>query len=81
MKKKTADASQGNVLKTAAEAIGTTLGRLAVATGLEHPTELPVKKTPARRKVASKTAAKKTSPAKKATLKKMAKKVPKKAKM
>jgi hypothetical protein len=75
MKKKTPDAQQDNVLKTAAQAIGATLGRLAVATGLEHPMELAGKKTPARRKVASKTSAKKTAPAKKATLKKVAKKV------
>ena len=80
MKKKTPDAQQDNVLKTAAQAIGATLGRLAVATGLEHPMELAVKKTPPRRKAASKTAAKKTAPAKKAALKKVAKKAPKKAK-
>jgi hypothetical protein len=79
--KKTADAQQANVLKTAAQAIGTTLGRLAVATGLEHPAVLPlVKKTPAPRKVTSKTAVKKTSPTKKAALKKVAKKVAKRTK-
>ncbi len=77
MNKKTADAQQGNVLKTAAQAIGATLGRLAVATGLEHPIELPVKKTPAPRKIASKTAPKKSPSARKATLKKATKKTTK----
>jgi hypothetical protein len=68
--KKTPAQQEPDILKAAAQAIGTTLGRLALATGLEHSPEAVAraKKAPAKKKAptvkksaAPKAAAKRTT--------------------
>jgi hypothetical protein len=67
-----------DLLTSAAQAIGSTLGRLAVAAGIEHPAAPRVKKkTPA---VKKKVLAKKVAPKKKSAAKKVQKAATKKGK-
>jgi DNA-binding protein HU-beta len=70
-KKKTPAKPEDDVLTTTARAIGSTLAKLAVATGLEHPAAQVAEKTSLRKKPV-KPAAKKSATAKKAPAKKAA---------
>ncbi len=72
MTKKKSPPPADDMMTTAAKAIGSTLGKLAVAAGLEHVTAPASTKVPARKKIVQKSAAKKAPPKKSVPTKKKA---------